>query len=54
MEAYIPLGHIRERRGRDGVIQYLVRHGETSKAYWVDSDQLSSPEDQKKIEFFMV
>ena len=54
MEAYIPLGHIRERRGRDGVIQYLVRHGETSEAYWVDSDQLSSPEDQKKIEFFMV
>ena len=54
MEAYIPLGHIRERRGRDGVIQYLMRHGETSEAYWVDSDQLSSPEDQKKIEFFMV
>ena len=36
-----------ERRTVDGVIKYLVKSGDSLK--WVDSDQLGSPEDRKKI-----
>ena len=54
-----PKGSICQRRGKDGGegIQYLVRDGpdrKTSKAYWIDSDLLHSPENKKEIEHFMV
>ena len=49
-----PKGSICQRRGKDGGIQYLVRDGKTSKAYWFDSELLNSPENKKEIEHFMV
>lgn len=53
MEAkYSPKGNIRQRRRRDGVIQYLVIFG--SKTLWINSNHLFSPEDKKEIEAFMV
>ena len=47
MEA-TPKKIVYERRAVDGVIKYLVKSGSASLK-WVDSDQLSSPEDRKKI-----
>ena len=49
---YSPKGKVRQRRHSDGVVQYLVKDGST--AHWVNSDQLSSPEDKKEVEIFMV
>ena len=47
MEA-TPKQIVYERRAVDGGIMYLVKSGSASLK-WVDSDQLSSPEDRKMI-----
>ena len=53
MEAkYSPKGKVRQRRKRDGLIQYLVKTG--SDAHWINSNELSSPEDKKEVEIFLV
>ena len=47
MEA-TPKKIVYERRAVDGGIKYLVKSG-SSSLKWVDSDQLISPEDRKKL-----
>ena len=45
-------GERAQRRKRDGLIQYLVKTG--SDAHWINSNELSSPEDKKEVEIFLV